>query len=135
MLRPALILLTLFLASCVSASAQEKQAPREGVGEIQQEDARPALLLPKTFVCVFPGGPHTKAHEQRQPVPPGKQLKDLCPHGAKTYLDYGHAPLRLRMMEKQSPAENQSPRNNPSPPPQPPAPGTTTATGTTARHP
>jgi len=60
MLRPALILLTLFLASCVSDSAQEMQAPCEGAEEIQQEDARPAvtLLLPKTLVCVFPGGPH-----------------------------------------------------------------------------
>jgi hypothetical protein len=98
MLRPALILLTLFLASCVSASAQEKQDAREGAGEIQQEDARPAvtLLLPKTLVCVFPGGPHTKAHEQRQPIPPGKQLKDFCPHGASAFLDFGSPPLSLR---------------------------------------
>jgi|ERR1035437_3820605 hypothetical protein len=76
MLRPALILLTLFLASCVSSSAQEKQSPHA------------AVFHPTTFICdppAWPGG-------QRQPIPPGKKIEDLCPPGAHAYLFYDPFP-------------------------------------------
>jgi hypothetical protein len=66
MLRTAAIALAICLARPTSASA---------------EDAPAAVLHPKTFICDPPAweGPP-------QPIPSGKQLKDLCPAGARAYL-------------------------------------------------
>jgi hypothetical protein len=82
--RTAIIALALCLASCVSASAPPAQ----------QEAARPLAIHPKTVVCVFPATPHTKAHEQRGPIPPGKKIEDLCPPGAHVGLFYDPVPHR-----------------------------------------
>jgi hypothetical protein len=85
--RTAIIALALALASCVQ---EPRYAPQSGAAgnqqasapPAQQEAARPLVIHPKTVVCVFPATPHTKAHEQRRPIPPGKHFKDLCPPGA-----------------------------------------------------
>ena len=81
MFRPAflklpLIILALALACPASGSAQ---------------DARPLVFLPLTFICdpaAWPGA-------QSRPIPSGKQVKDLCQPGAKTYVDFGPYPIRL----------------------------------------
>jgi hypothetical protein len=102
--RTAIIALALCLASCVSGSAEQepRYAPHSGAAgnqqasapPAQQEAARPLVIHPKTVVCVFPATPHTKAHEQRRPIPPGKQIKDLCPPGAHVALFYDPFPHR-----------------------------------------
>lgn len=67
-----LLLLVLCLASCVSVNTQT---------------APPLVFLPTTFICDPPVSPDA----QPRPIPPGKQLKDLCPPGARAYPVYDHA--------------------------------------------
>ena len=89
--RTAIIALALALACPASGSAQEPiRAPSREGGTASSEIAPTLIFHPTTFVCVFPGVPNTKAHEQPRPIPPGKQLKDLCPPGARAYLPVLH---------------------------------------------
>lgn len=79
MLRTAVIILALCLVACAASSgsaetASSEIAPsREGAAEVQQESAY--SIGPRTFVCVPILNP------ARHPIPPGKQIKDLCPAG------------------------------------------------------
>ena len=83
--RTAIIVLTLCLAACVSASAEQEPRFARSAGGIQQEAARPLVIHPTTFVCV----PQSRQH--RRPIPPGKRIEDLCPPGASALLF--HDPL------------------------------------------
>jgi hypothetical protein len=50
----------------------------------------PPLVIPhlKTFIC----DPPAWRGAQHHPIPPGKQLRDLCPADARTYLFYDPVP-------------------------------------------
>ena len=106
--------LSLALAACVQEPRYARSAagnqPDQHAPPAQQEAARPPsrkaglpydVIHPKTVICFFPATPHTKAHEQRGPIPPGKKIEDLCPPGAHVALFYdpvphrSHAPLPL----------------------------------------
>jgi len=81
MLRTALILLTLFLASCVSGSAEGSK--QEAARPPSREAGLPYdVSHPTAFVCP------PKLNPPRRPIPRGKKIDDLCPPGASALLFY-----------------------------------------------
>jgi len=77
MFRTALI--TLAFALCLACPASgSAQTPRSLV-----------MHHPRTFICDPPSGPGA----QRQPIPPGKKIEDLCPPGAHAMLFLDTSPF------------------------------------------
>lgn len=74
----ALCLVCLAPARAASGAAPAPQTPRSLV-----------IHYPRTFICDPPSGPG----EQRQPIPPGKKIEDLCPPGAHAYLFNDPGPI------------------------------------------
>jgi hypothetical protein len=73
--------------SCFASGCSEIAPPREGA-----EDAPPRVIRPTSFVCDVPGPPSVKAQAPPQPIPPGKEPKDLCPAGANVLFFYDSPP-------------------------------------------
>jgi hypothetical protein len=86
--------LSLALACPASGSAQEPiRAPSREAGKASSEIAPPLVFGPTTFFCDPPAWPGA----QPRPIPPGKQLKDLCPPGARAYLPGPSVPYVSRI--------------------------------------
>jgi hypothetical protein len=133
MFRTALIALALCLFLAGTSSA------RAGEGGNNNPDTQILFFRPVTFIC-DPPGPEAKTAPkasnpgaQPRPIPPGKQLKDLCPPGAMAYFIYDHAPPVSQLpfpLFLDSPAPRQ-PRPDPGRKSHDPD----ADTGTTPRHP
>ena len=94
------------------AGAQLLNKRSEAAGNLQGHNPI-VVFRPATFVCAPPVAPLDPARDkallnaprqagvskssgpQPRPIPPGKQLKDLCPAGTAAYTLYAHIPHEL----------------------------------------
>jgi hypothetical protein len=87
---PPLFILAIIALWSVSI-APARAAP--GAAPAPQTPRPVAIHHPTTFICLPPSGPG----EQRQPIPPGKTIEDLCPPGEHAYLFHDPGSFVLRI--------------------------------------